>query len=388
MGCAAPLIGVVAGETSGDRLGAALMTAVRAQLPQARFIGVAGKAMRAAGCQVLAPAEALSVMGLVEVLADLPRLLRLRRRLVSELVRARPDLVVGIDSPDFNLGLERRLRRRGVRTAHYVSPSVWAWRRRRVYAVARSAEAVLCLLPFEPACYSELPVRAVFTGHPLADELQPSPSAGARAILGLPAAGPVLALLPGSRRSEVQRLARVFLGAAADLARTRKDLHVVLPLAAPGLREIVERARAECPDFPLTVTEGRGHTVLRAADLVLAASGTATLEALLLDRPMVAAYQVAPITIWLLRALRLLRTKRFVLPNLLAGRDVVPEMIQEDASVAKIVPVVARLLDDPEARRAQRDAFAAIRSSLGRNAAARAATAVRDLLERDCLREA
>lgn len=384
----APLIGLVAGEASGDHLGAALMAALRVQMPQVEFLGVAGEAMRAAGCRVLAPSAALSVMGLTEVLGHLPRLYRLRQRLVAEFVGARPDLVVGIDSPDFNLGLERRLRAAGIRTAHYVSPSVWVWRPGRVHAVARAAEVVLCLLPFEPGCYDDVPVHAVFTGHPLADELQPSPAAGARAILGLPASGRVLALLPGSRAGEVQRLAPAFLEAAAVLARERSDLRVVLPLAAPELRPIVERARASRADFPLTLTEGRGHTVLRAADVVLAASGTATLEALLLDRPMVAAYRLAPLSAWLLRRGRMLHAEHFALPNLLAGCGIVPELLQEDATVARIVPAVARLLDDSEARRAQREAFATVRRTLGRGAAARAAATVHEMLKRDPLREA
>lgn len=384
----APLIGLIAGETSGDRLGAALMAAVRAEVPRAQFVGVAGDAMRSAGCRVLADAEALSVMGLIEVLRHLPRLLGLRRRLVAEFARLRPDLVVGIDSPDFNLGLERRLRAAGLRTAHYVSPSVWAWRPGRVREVARAAEAVLCLLPFEPACYRDVPVRAVFTGHPLADELQPSPAAEARANLGLPASGRVLALLPGSRAGEVRRLALAFLGAAADLAHARPDLHVVLPLARPRLREIVERARADLPEFALTLVDGRAHTVLRAADVVIAASGTATLEALLVDRPLVAAYRVAPLTAWLVRATRLMRTEHFALPNLLAGRAIVPELIQEQATVAKIASAAAQLLDDPGARRAQREAFAAVRGALGHGAAARAAAIVREMLKRDSSREA
>ncbi|MGH8226076.1 MAG: lipid-A-disaccharide synthase [Gammaproteobacteria bacterium] len=374
-------IGFVVGEASGDQLGAALIGALRERVPEFEAIGVVGEAMRAAGCRPLADIGSLSVMGLVEILVHLPGLFRLRRRLVRELVAAAPDLVVGIDVPDFNLGLERMLRARGIRTAHYVSPSVWAWRSGRVRTVARAAEAVLCLLPFEPACYKEVPVRAVFTGHPLADELLPRSQAEARTALGLAPQGRVLAVLPGSRRGEVQRLAPVFMAAAAELARSRPDLQVIVPVARPELQSVLAAA---CPETssaaaPLLVT-GRAQEAISASDTVLAASGTVTLETLLLDRPMVVAYRMAPLSAFLLLRCGLLRTPYFSLPNLVAGRKIVPELAQREASVARIVTEVGRLLDDDSARVAQRDEFAAVRCVLGGGAAARAAQTLLELI--------
>ncbi len=374
-------IGFVAAETSGDKLGAALIRALRERVPDLEAIGVAGEAMRAAGCRPLADVSELSLMGLTEILIHLPRLLRFRRRLVTVFARAGVDLVVGIDAPDFNLGLERRLRGLGIRTAHYVSPSVWAWRPGRVHGVARAAEAVLCLLPFEPACYEGLPLRAVFTGHPLVDELMPCSREAARAALGITSVGRVLAVLPGSRLGEVNRLAPPFLGAAAELARTRSDLRVIVPVARSDLRPAIEALIPRGADFEPVLVAGRAETAIAASDVVLAASGTATLETMLLDRPMVVAYRMAPVTAWLLLRAGLFRSRFFSLPNLLAGRQVVPELAQANASVAKIAEAAERLLDDAGARSGQCDEFAALRRLLGRNAAARAAAAVLNLLD-------
>ncbi len=296
----APVIGLVAGEISGDCLGASLIEAIRECLPHARFVGMTGPAMRTAGCRSLADINEMSVMGLVEILGHLPRLLKLRHRLFVDLIRARPVIVIGIDTPDFTLGLEQRCRQRGLLTAHYVSPSVWAWRPRRVHTVARAAALVLCLLPFEPECYRDVEVRAEFVGHPLVDELNPRPAAAARKALGLETGGRVLAVLPGSRGSELTRLLPVFLGAAAELYRTRPDLQVVIPVARSELRPVVE---AVCSAYPVPaprLIDGRAHEVIAAADAVLVASGTATLETLLLDRPMVVAYRMASLSAWLL----------------------------------------------------------------------------------------
>lgn len=373
-------IGFVVGETSGDQLGAALIRALRERVPGLEAIGIVGEAMRAAGCRPLADIKPPSIMGLTEILIHLPGLVRLRRRLVRELAAAAPDLVVGVDVPDFNLGLERMLRARGIRTAHYVSPSVWAWRSGRVHTVARAVETVLCLLPFEPACYVGVPVRAVFTGHPLTDELQPQPPEPARAALGLAPEGRVLTVLPGSRASEVQRLSPVFLAAAAELVRHRPDLRVVIPVARPELKAALAAVPA-MPDgsAPLLVA-GRAHEAISASDVVLAASGTVTLETLLLDRPMVVAYRMSPISAFLLQRVGMLRTPYFSLPNLIAGREIVPELAQREASIARIVTEVGALLDDDSARTAQRNAFVAVRDALGGDAAARAAQTLLDMI--------
>lgn len=372
-------VGLVAGETSGDRLGAVLIRALRTRVPELEVVGVAGAAMRAAGCQAIADVDALSLMGLMEIVTHLPRLLILRRRLLNELTRVQPDLVVGIDAPDFNLGLERRLRKRGFRTAHYVSPSVWAWRAGRVRSVARAAEAVLCLLPFEPACYAAVPVKASFVGHPLVDEIVPVSVADARRTLRLDGNGRILAVLPGSRVGEVKRLAPLFFAAADALTRSHPDLRIVVPLARPLLRAPVEAALARHPGLSATLFDADARSAMGAADAVLTASGTAALEALLLNRPMVVAYRVHVLTAWLLRHAGL-RMRYFSLPNLLAESELVPELIQGSASVARITAAVAELLDNAEARQKQRDGFAAVRAVLGHYAADRAADALLALL--------
>lgn len=377
---AAPVIGLVAGEASGDRLGAFLIDALRERFPRARFVGMTGPRMRAAGCHALADISELSVMGLTEILRQLPRLLRLRRRLRQALLREGVSLLIGIDAPDFNLGLERRCRRRGMHTVHYVSPSVWAWRPRRVRAVARAAELVLCLLPFEPDCYRDVDVQAAFVGHPLIDQLAPRPQAEARADLGLPAEGRLLAVLPGSRSGEVERLLPPFLAAAGELCRTRPDLSLAIPVAHAGLRATIESVCSHQPELPVHLVDENAHAVVSAADTVLVASGTATLETLLLDRPMVVAYRMAPLTAWLLLRAGLLRSRYFALPNLIAGRRIVPELAQGDVGVAKIVACVAPLLDDSRARETQLAAFATVRDALGRSPAEHAAERVEELL--------
>ena len=375
-----PVIGLVAGEASGDRLGATLIAALRESLPQARFVGMTGPHMAAEGCRSLADIDALSVMGLAEILVHLPRLLKLRKKLANDLVDAGIDVLIGIDSPDFNLGLERRCRERGIHTVHYVSPSVWAWRQGRVRTVARAAELVLCLLPFEPACYRDVDVRAEFVGHPLVDALVPGSVLQARAALGLEERGRVLAVLPGSREGEVRRLLPPFLAAAQALRETRADLDVAIPIAHPGLRPLVEAECARLPDLEPRLVDGRAHEVITAADAVLVASGTATLETLLLGRPMVAAYRMTPLTAWLLLRAGLLKSRYFALPNLIAGRQIVPELAQAEVDVARISASVAPLLDDERSREAQLAAFAEVRRGLGQAPARRAAELVKELL--------
>ncbi|HEX5314444.1 MAG TPA: lipid-A-disaccharide synthase, partial [Gammaproteobacteria bacterium] len=363
-------IALIAGEASGDQLGAHLIAALRARENAVEVMGVAGAAMRAAGCEPLADVDDMSVMGFAELAIHLRRLLALRRRLVRELSARKPDLVVGIDVPDFNLGLERRLRERGLATAHYVSPSVWAWRPGRVHAVARAAECVLCLLPFEPQCYAAADVKAVFVGHPLVDALRARPREDARPALGL-ATGPVLAILPGSRAVEVKQLAGTFVAAAAALRRMQPELQVVIPLARPSLRPGIEAAIAKTGLAGATLLDGQAHAAISAADVVLSASGTATLETLLLERPMVVAYRVQAFTAWMLRRPGVLRTRCFSLPNLIAERKIVPELLQEEASAAKISATLRLLLDNPEARNAQLAAFDSVREKLGSDAAGR-----------------
>ncbi|MDE2150187.1 MAG: lipid-A-disaccharide synthase [Gammaproteobacteria bacterium] len=379
-----PRLALIAGEPSGDLLGAALIRALSARLPDAHFSGVAGVQMCAAGCRPLARIDALSVMGLAEVLRHLPRLLLLRRRLTRELRRWRPDVVIGIDAPDFNLPLERRLRRAGLRTLHVVSPTVWAWRAGRVHTVAAATQRLLVLLPFEPDCYRGVALHVDYIGHPLADEIDAVPDPlPARAALDLDAHGPVLAVLPGSRRSEVERLAMPFAAAVALLTRRRRDLQVVTPLAAENLRAPIEAAiAAASPDCRWRLIEGRARVAMAAADAVLLASGTAALEALLIGRPMVVGYRVSPVSAALLRRAGLLKIRHVSLPNLLCSQPVVPEFLQRGLTPPALADALEVLFEDGGPRRRQLDAFAALRPQLRRGAAARAAGIIAQMLER------
>lgn len=377
---------VLAGETSGDLLGAAIIRALRQRFPAARFYGVTGPHMREAGCETVADIDALSVMGLAEVLPKLPSILKLRRALRRRFLADRPDCVIGVDAPDFNLPLERHLHEAGVKTAHVVSPTVWAWRAGRVKSIARSTDLLLCLFPFEPPFYARQGVRlkTVFIGHPLAEELAaPISQEAARRQLGLPGDAQVVAMLPGSRGGELKYLAEPFAQSAAWLAQRHADLHFVVPLAKPGLRAAFEGAVArQAPNLRWHLIEGESRTAMRAADAVLLASGTATLECLLLERPMVVGYRVSAFTAWLLRSLRLLKVERVSLPNLLCAEAVVPEFLQEAAQAQNFGAALQELLGSAAAREHQLSRFSAARQQLKQDAAARAAQAIAELLAR------
>ncbi len=375
-------IALVAGELSGDILGAAIVRSLKQRYPQAQIYGVTGPRMVAAGCETIASIEVLSVMGIAEVIPALPRLFRLRAALLRRFLQDRPDVVIGIDAPDFNLGLERRLRERGLKTVHVVSPSVWAWRQGRVKTIARSVDRMLCLFPFEPKFYAEHGVPADYIGHPLADELDDSvtPEA-ARAELGLPTAGPLVAILPGSRGSELKYLGEPFAQAARLLAQKHPGIRFVTPVAKPKLRAGLEQViRDHAPGLDWTVVEGRSRECMRAADAVMLASGTATLECLLLGRPMVVAYRGAAFTAWLMLKAGLLKTRYISLPNLLSAEPTVTELLQEAASPERLAEEVGLLLADGEPRRRQLAQFHAVRTELRRDAAGRAADAIAGLL--------
>lgn len=378
-----PAFGLVAGEASGDNLGGPLIRALAARAPGARFFGVAGPRMAEAGCEAWYPAETLAVMGLAEIVRHLPRLLRLRRELLARLAAASPDAFVGIDSPEFNLRVARALKARGVPAVQYVSPQVWAWRQGRVRSIGQAVDLVLCVLPFETAFYAAHDVRAVFVGHPLADRVPlESDAAAARAALGLPAAGPVVAVLPGSRGAEVGRLGPPFAATIAWLAARRPGLAFVAPMANAAARSGFEQSlRLHAPDVPVQVVDGRAQQALAASDAVLVASGTATLEAALVKRPMVVAYRVAPLTGWLLREMKLVKTEFFSQPNLLAGRALVPEFFQEQVRPDVLGPALLGQLERAD-RAALVESFTAIHQSLRRNASERAAEAVLELVER------
>lgn len=371
-------VGLIAGEPSGDALGAALIGALRRQVPDVECFGVAGPAMRAAGCRALYPAEELAVMGIVEVLAHLPRLLRIRRGLLRQLRADPPDVLVGIDAPDFNLPVEARLRRAGIRTVHYVSPSVWAWREGRVKQIAGAIDRMLTLFPFEARFYEQHGVPVTQVGHPLQATLRPIDPAVARAALGLPPAGPdappVLALLPGSRAGEYRRLTPLFLATARWLGEQGRPCHLLLPLVNRAARTAVKAAlRRSGAGLSCTLVDGRAQEVMAAADAVLLASGTATLEAMLLARPMVVAYRLAPLTYAIAR--RLVRTPHVAIPNLLAGRAVVPEFIQHAATPAALGAALAGLLE-PAGGAAMRAELAALRPPQTQDPAELAARAV------------
>jgi lipid-A-disaccharide synthase len=373
-------IGLVAGEASGDLLGAALIAALREQVSDIRFVGLTGPRMRAAGCESLGDCEELAVMGLVEPLRHLPRLLRLRRQLRREFLGRRVDAFIGVDAPAFNLGLARALRARGLRTVQYVSPQVWAWRPGRVPGIAAAVDAVLCLLPFEPQCYAGQRVHAEFVGHPLADRIPlESQRAAARRELGLDEADCVIAILPGSRMGEVQRLGADFL-AAASLLRAAMDrpLVFIAPMASHAVASLFETQR-RAQGVEIRLLDQNADQALAAADAALVASGTATLQALLHGCPMAVAYRLAPLTAFLVRDLRLVKLKYFSLPNLLAGEELVQEFFQGQARPAALAASLHRLLEEPTGNAAMRRRFTDIHRLLRRDAAARAARVVLEL---------
>jgi lipid-A-disaccharide synthase len=369
-------IGLVAGEASGDTLGAALMGALRARVPDIECFGVAGPKMIAAGCEAWAAASELSVMGLAEVLGHLPRLLRLRAGLARRFARARPDVFVGIDSPEFNLPLARRLKRAGIRCVQYVSPQVWAWREGRARTIGRDCDLVLCVLPFETGFYARHAVPAVFVGHPLADEIPLSPDrAGARAALGVASGATVIALLPGSRVGEVERLGAPFAGAAGWIAARRPGFEFIAPMVSAATRECFERQLAQVPGAPaIRRVDGQAQRVLAAADAAIVASGTATLETLLSSRPMVVAYKVNAITAMLLRML--VKVPYVSQPNLLAGRALVPELLQRQVTPAALGAALLAELEDPAHVAELTAEFQRVHRSLRCGGAAQAADAV------------
>lgn len=374
-------VGVVAGERSGDLLGASLIRAIKARRPDTVFVGVGGAAMEEAGCELLDDYSRLAVTGISEVLKHLPGLLAFRRRLVRTFGKRRPDVLIGIDAPDFNLGLEKRLKARGIPTVHYVSPSIWAWRQGRVKTVARAADRVLALLPFEPPLYRAHGVDAVFVGHPLADEIGAAPDQlAARKRLKLASGRKTLALLPGSRRNEIDRLAPVFLETAKRLSTRVPGLQVVVPMVSNAMAERFKALHAQlAPTVDVQVFSGRSRELMAAADAVMLASGTATLEAMLLQRPMVVAYRLSGLTRLIVRGFGLLKIDFVSLPNLLANREIVPELLQQRARPDLLTTAAATLLEDDAARQRQLAAFTPLIATLARGASARAADAVLDL---------
>ncbi|MBZ0250526.1 MAG: lipid-A-disaccharide synthase [Burkholderiales bacterium] len=358
-------VAIVAGEASGDLLGAALVRAVRERFPGTEFYGIAGPKMLAAGATTLVPMEKLAVRGYVEALRSLPELLRIRADLAARLAADRPDLFIGVDAPDFNLGLETRLKRAGIPTVHYVSPSIWAWRAGRLPAIGRAADRVLALFPFEPPIYEKAGIAATYVGHPLADEMPLAPDrAEARAQLRLPESATAVALLPGSRRGELEAHADLFIDTARRLAERRPGTRFFVPLATRQTRDYFESRlyAREAQGLDLTILFGHARLAFQAADAALVASGTATLEGALARCPMVITYRVPALTYRLMMRKALL--PYVGLPNILAGEFIVPELLQEDATPGNLEQALGNWLDHKAARERLQARYATIHQQL------------------------
>jgi lipid-A-disaccharide synthase len=380
---ATPLIGMVAGEASGDFLGAGLIAALRGSMPEARFVGIGGPLMQAAGFESWFPMEKLAVRGYVEVLRHFAGITAIRRRLKRRLSVDRPAVFVGIDAPDFNLPLERALKLRGIGTVHYVSPSIWAWRAGRLASIGRSADHVLTLFPFEAAIYRKGGIPATYVGHPLADVIPLEDTTHqAREQLRLPSGRRIIALLPGSRQSELQYMAATFVQTAKIVAEQVPQVHFLVPLVSRETRQQFEAAlyEANAQYLPLAIMFGHACEAIAASDAVLVASGTATLEVALYRKPMVVTYKMAEGS-W--KLMSRMRYQQYVgLPNIIAGEFIVPELLQHDATPENLAQALLNVLTDPAIRRRLPERLGDIHRSLRQNAAARAAEAILPWLKR------
>ena len=395
-----PRICLVACEASGDLLAAKLATALTEAIPGVELAGVAGEHMRNAGVRAWHDVSEISVMGIAEVLKHLPRLRKLRKQVLAEAEAWGADILIGVDGPDFNIGLERMAKQKGMKTVHYVSPSIWAWREGRAAKLKEATDLVLCLFPMEPPIYDRYGARSTFVGHPLADSFDIVPDQlGARSELGLPADAQILGILPGSRISEITKLGAIFVAAAARLRRQLPGLLMVAPMANARCKEafgqilrsgvpegldpdegaITEAEwRAACD--VVSLVDGQSHQVMLASDQLLLASGTAALEGLLAKRPMVVAYRIAPLTHAIVKGLGILKVDRYSLPNILSGRRLVPELMQDDCRPAPIAEELTRLMTDHADREALLSEFTQIHQTLKKDSAAVAAQAVKGLL--------
>lgn len=370
-------ITLVAGEASGDQLGAALIGAILDKNPDTRFVGIGGPLMKAAGMDCWWNSSELSIMGLFEVINHIPRLLGLRRQLVEKVLQVKPAVFIGIDAPDFNLNVEKKLKARSIPVIHYVSPTIWAWRAGRVKTIARSTDRVLCLFPFEPGYYAQQNVLADYTGHPLADQIPPGVGTDpARSELGIDEAATCIALLPGSRISEAGKLTTPMLDAATILAKRQPGIRFLVPAASQLIREHVEKELEQYPGLDCRVLTSSGKQAMAAADLVICASGTATLEVMLINRPMVVCYRLAGMTYTLAKWLRLVKSRFFALPNILAAEALVPELLQQEVTGERIAEEAMRWLENPARRVALRDRFEQLHEQLRMDAAASAARVV------------
>jgi lipid-A-disaccharide synthase len=373
-------IGLVAGEHSGDILGAGLIRALKVHYPQAKFIGIAGPKMQAEGCESLFDMEELAVMGLVEVLGRLPRLLKIKKQLVQYFIDNPPAVFIGIDAPDFNLRVEKPLKAAGIKTVQYVSPSVWAWREKRIFTIAEATNLVLSLLPFEKAFYDKHDVPCTFVGHTLADEIPlENDVIAARQELGLNEEDTVLALLPGSRGSEVGLLSEPYLLAVKKVLNQLPNLKVVVPLVnAARKAQFTEALQRLVPELHPLLLDGQSATAMKAADAILLASGTATLEAMLYKKPMVVGYRFKPLSYWIFKTFFKFNIKYFSLPNLLADAPLVPEFLQDDCNPDALADALLPYLRSDNA--GLKAKFMAIHTSIRLDASQQAALAVKELI--------
>mgnify|MGYP001597759048 CR=1 FL=1 len=373
-----PVFAIVVGEHSGDTLGAGLMSALQEEYPNAKFVGIGGAKMQKLGFESLFSMEELAVMGLVEVLGRLRRLLHIRKSLVNYFANNKPDVFIGIDAPDFNIGLELRLKAHNIKTVHYVSPSVWAWREKRIFKIAKATDMVLSLLPFEKAFYDKHQVPCTFVGHPLADDIPMfSDKQQARAALNLPLAPKILALMPGSRGGELSRLLEPFFQSAQKLQQDDENLLLVAPMVSEKRAEQFRTLQTElAPDLSIQLIIDKTQAVMAASDCLLTASGTVTLEAALIKRPMVICYKFNMLTHIL--AKWLVKLNWFSLPNLLMNKSLVPELLQDDVCPENIIPLVKERLYQDQSQ--LNDSFTAIHQQLKCDASAQSAKAVINLL--------
>lgn len=373
-----PTFGIVVGEHSGDTLGAGLISAIKKRYPNAKFIGIGGSKMQVIGFESLFAMEELSVMGIVEVLGRLRRLLHIRKSLVEYFITNPPDVFIGIDAPDFNIGLELTLKARGIKTVHYVSPSIWAWREKRIFKIAKATNMVLALLPFEKSFYDKYQVPCTFVGHPLADEIPlNSDKSQARRALNLPASKKILALMPGSRGGELQRLLAPFFQSALQLSAADTELIIVAPMVSEKRAEQFKVLKeAFAPTLNIQLFIDKTQTVMAASDCLLTASGTVTLEAALIKRPMVICYKFNTVTYWLAKCL--VKLQWFSLPNLLANENLVPELLQDEVDAKYIIPLLKERLYEDQSQ--LNNTFINIHQQLRCDASEQAAIAVIDLL--------
>lgn len=374
-------VGIVVGEISGDNLAASLIRALRKHYPDLTFEGILGPELLKEGGHTFYPMERLSVMGLIDPLLRLPELIRIRQHLIQHFSDNPPDVFIGVDAPDFNLGLEKKLKERGIRTVQYVSPSVWAWRQGRIKTIKKAVDLMLTLFPFEAKFFEEHQVPVCFTGHPLADQIPLEVNTiEAKDELGFEVSQPVVALLPGSRKSEIKYLAESYIRTAKLCFEKQKNLQFVMPLVSEAHKATLEHLhRTLAPEVPLKIILGNSHLAMRAADAVLVTSGTATLEVMLHKKPMILAYRMNPINFFI--AKRVVKLTYIALPNLLAGKIIVPEFIQENATPEKLSGALLALLSPDFDRASLIEKFKGIHLSLKKNASEVAAEAIKALID-------